>query len=373
MSVLGMDGTDLDRISKAESADTSSSRNAVATSVSASSTTSSSSPSPSPSPTSPPRRSSPKHVARKPTPSDADPDAATSTGDNHESTRASNNNNNNNNGKHWWGKMVWGKSPRNEGDDDSHYQSLEAPLGDGQYSEPPASTVADSLNPTVEDRLKQDCSFFYQGMEDATPRTSSTNGIQPLSSAVHRVLSSRDGAIYHAKYERLNQDLVLHDAADDDLFLDEYPNGDIVTPRNPMADVQNSSLCYKQNGRLFMRLPRDQMRLVMDQDLEPGIVSVEQWRTTNQEENGGNTMGMMMGMDVPSSKPYPPLRYVMTVPDDLYRRIVAEMSYALAPPCWGFFKCCSNESERADIKLALLIMFFVLLLMFISTLEWHGQ
>ena len=136
----------------------------------------------------------------------------------------------------------------------------------------------------------------------------------------------------------------------------EYTTSD--TSRN-VVDVQNSNLCYEQNGRLLMKVPRDQVRLIMDGDLEPGIVSVEQWRKdgkTPEEEEEEN----------------PPLRFVMTVPDDLYRRVVAEMSYIYFPPYWGLFRCC-NENERADIRWALAILSVIFLLLFISTMEWRTE
>merc|ERR1711935_471254 len=67
----------------------------------------------------------------------------------------------------------------------------------------------------------------------------------------------------------------------------------------------------------------------------------------------------------------PELRYVITIPDDIYRRMVGEMSAKVFPPCWGFFRCCNQESEHASIKLALVIMSVVMLLLFIGSLEWR--
>jgi hypothetical protein len=129
--------------------------------------------------------------------------------------------------------------------------------------------------------------------------------------------------------------------------------------------VGNSSLFYEQDGRLLMRLPRDQVRLVMDHDLEAGIVAVEQWR--KQE--------IPLGQKVEEQSVFeqtPRLRYVLTVPDDLYRRIVSEMSDSLVPPYLGFFKCCS-ETERADIRLAIAVLFVVFVLLFISTLVYKEE
>jgi hypothetical protein len=270
----------------------------------------------------------------------------------------------------WWGKRVWGAVSQDD-DDASNYQSLEAPLGDGRFSHPLQrvdypTVAAAAITPTTEDQLRQDCSFFYQGLEDITPRKEN-RGLRPLSSAldkVPRVLSRRDGAMFHAKYEQLNQDIAAPDEDYDDLYLHEGSSETVDfqsdTHSNNVVDVQHSTLVYEQNGRMLMKLPRDQVRLIMDQDLEPGIVSVEQWRKelTTPTPNGQSFF-----------ESTPELRYVLTVPDDLYRRIVSEMSYAMFPPYFGFFKCC-NETERADIKVALAILFVVLVILFISTMEW---
>jgi hypothetical protein len=278
----------------------------------------------------------------------------------------------------WWGKRVWGAVSQDD-DDASNYQSLEAPLGDGRFSHPlqrldSPTVAAAAVTPTTEDQLRQDCSFFYQGLEDPTPRKENRGlGLRPLSSAldkVPRVLSRRDGAMFHAKYEQLNQEIVAPDEDYNDLYLHEGSSETVDfqsdTHSNNVVDVQHSTLVYEQNGRMLMKLPRDQVRLIMDHDLEPGIVSVEQWRKEDQNATDPTTP-TTNGLSFFESAA--PLHYVMTVPDDLYRRIVSEMSYAMFPPYLGLLKCCS-ETERADIKIALAILFVVLVLLFISTMEW---
>ena len=284
--------------------------------------------------------------------------------------------------KNWFGRMVWGS--RDDTDGGIDYTSLaESPdkrnrrallqPGDNHEedcSQPRSSSSTVARIPTIEDQLRQDCSFFYQGLDDSNvspeQRKQRRGGLRPLSSALQnapRVLSRRDNALYYANYERLNQDVYVVSASDD-LWLDEETTVDFQSATSPnVVDVQHSSLVYEQNGRLLMRLPRDQVRLVMDDDLEPGIVSVEQWRGDNPKN--------ITTADSFSLDNTPSLRYVMTVPDDLYRRVVSEMSNKLYPPYWGLFKCCSNESERADIRWAIAIMLVILLLLFISTMEYH--
>lgn len=326
---------------------------------------------------------------------------------------------------YWWGKLLWGKTSGEDGDNDdtsTQYQSLEAPDGEGppqrmrivmaamgRDRQSPSSGLDSSSKKstsTVEDRLKQDCSFFYQGIDDhprssrnqLNPLSMSGGGLRPLTSALNHSLPhfmySREGSRFRAHYERLNQDIVNPD--NDDLFLDEYQGRqDVARQNSSTRDVidfsstanasQNtgklSTLFFEQDGRLLMKLPRDQIRLIMDQDLEPGIISVEQWRKVDRAHF--NPVGPSVGDDDSRmnvlednttignkvTQP-PPLRYVMTVPDDLYQRVVAEMSYALLPPCWGIFNCCNATDGKADIKLALVILAVILFLMFISTMVW---
>ena len=309
----------------------------------------------------------------------------------------------------WWGKL-WAPDARvmdgHENDDDttSRYQSLEAP----DVSQPSSLLLSSAIRHTtvtVEDRLKQDCSFFYQGMEAMTPQSHpGRHRRQPLASVLtHHAgifLSTTEGARFRATYERLNQEMTRTAAAavDDtaDLFLDEDSSSPRPTPNGRHTDFstrstknlsQNteklSTLFFEQDGRMLMKLPRDQVRLIMDPSLEPGIISVEQWRKVDQTIFdpagplvGDEEEGQMLVLDDPDSYPkkkikqLPELRYVMTVPDDLYRRVVAEMSYALMPPWWGCFMCCSEAEGRADIKLALAILSVTLFLMFVSTMEW---
>ena len=299
--------------------------------------------------------------------------------------------------KTWWEKLVLGGKPDELGRT-TNYSSLGTPTSVAgvaaaaansdsselsavvaRQQEQQQTTLEDPANTsssghskaTVEDQLRQDCSFFYQGIED--PIQQKRGAAFPLSSSSSdkgpRVLSSREGALFQAKYQKLNQPIYV----DDDLELTEEDGDEEVstvndndTSRNiSISDIQNSSLVYKQNGKLHMRLPCDQTRLIMDHDLEPGILSVEQWRCVDANE-------ILPTGDAVATKG-PPLRYVMTVPDDLYRRLVSEMSYHFDPPYAGFFRCCHESDEHADIRLALIIVTVFLILLFIGTVDVGEQ
>jgi hypothetical protein len=361
--------------------------------------------------------------------------------------------------KSWLARLSWG------GDevDDIHttdYECLEPPEQSAQTKRkgirilpsvldaPTAAAVGTdsnntaSFNATVEDRLKQDCSFFYREMQTAGDNIMGRNRdrkmrvntadqqqrrrMLPTSSLAamsrQRVMSSRDGALFMNRYEQLNQDMHFGDSDDEsedehnyrnhrnDLLLDEevefgssptssYHEHNPGPTNNVVTDgLRTSSLFYEQNGRVLMKLPRDQVRLIMDPDLGPGILSVEQWRTREdvereyaavqeQLETGRKGIDPLMlkgGGQQPADELQSQeatkvvgvlsnlheLHYVMTVPDDLYQRVVSEISTDAFPPYWGFFKCCNQDRERADIKLAVAILAFVMFILFIGSIEW---
>jgi hypothetical protein len=263
----------------------------------------------------------------------------------------------------WWGN-VWGGTYAPVAPQST------APRFTPDSLMPSESVYSNGLEtPTVEDQLRQDCSFFYQGLEDQ-PTPDKRRRLRPFSSNKTRAIRNggRDGANFHAKYQQLNQENEEKFGRHHDLLLEEEGPGDQPVRFSSdysinVLDTQHSSLFYQQDGRTLMRLPRDQMRLMMDHDLEPGIISVEQWRHADKAYSGSQV------------ETNPPLKYVLTVPDDLYRRVVSEMSYRLIPPWWGFFKCCHyhDDAERADIRLALLILSVILTLIFVFTMEWRTE
>lgn len=429
---------------------------------------------------------------------------------------------------------------RKRRNNNARYDGLQQSLEDGAYDPPPlttatvgsASSVATDATPTVataatrEDRVRQECSAFYRGVEEGptTPfhrtrgrrkgrSSADSNSLLRRMSIRARLSGEVDGALFMSRYEKLNATIdsqrrrrpkarhlrgqqytgndnsnANQDNDNHDLFLDENDDGQqpssyrehIPSPTNNVvmgaANLSNphgvrSRMFFEQDGKVLMRLPRDQVRLVMDYNLEPGILSVEQWRSqedataaseklaaqnarsrmssTRERENrrrrrerrrrrrrrrrkrkqqqqqeeekqqddeekkqsaletvvleegkpkdvedlsDSNNNGEEEDDDDDSYSSYsddydsdldddeddyfdedlmPELKYVITIPDDLYRRMVADMSSKLIPPYWGFFKCCNQESERADIRLALVILAVVMSLLFIGSLEWR--
>jgi hypothetical protein len=139
-----------------------------------------------------------------------------------------------------------------------------------------------------------------------------------------------------------------------DLELCEQVGPLSKAPRTDSATL--SSLLYRNDrGRVLLRLPSDQVRLVMDPDLRPGILSVEQWRECEQEYRDESSR--------------PSLHYVLTVQEDLYRKIVGEMSDSVTNPYCGMNRCCS-EKEFVDIRVALAIVGFTLSILLLLTFVW---
>jgi hypothetical protein len=210
--------------------------------------------------------------------------------------------------------------------------------------------------------------FFYPSLETrawAARRTSHASRFSRLlrqapTNTTLATTASTGGASWHAfreRYEQLNYmvdprfttippetftDLALTDE-------DETPPSVQAQRRRMRSDlVELSSLYFLHHGRLVLRVPTDHVRLLADPDVEPGIVAVEQRRVVRDEETNGYG-------DVCLE----PLHYVLTVPEDLYQRVVSDMSY----------KPCCRADGKADIRLAYGLFVLLLLLLFFTTVE----
>ena len=165
--------------------------------------------------------------------------------------------------------------------------------------------------------------------------------------------------------------------------------------------ARQSSLFFMADGRMLMRLPRDRVRLLVDPDLEVGVLSVEQCRVASalvltntdhekSDHSEKDTTSIVTDQDRTSRSydnenqgfrstkmdqnelliPLPELRYVLTVSDDLYRKIVEEMS----PTGTKYFCCtrgCCNDEEKVDIRIAFFLFGSTLLILFINMLAFR--
>ena len=283
------------------------------------------------------------------------------------------------------------------------------------------------LPTTQEDQIQQDCSFLYRPVDEeqpppgSTPASSSSSrtnnkgpraarralravltppphGVATLYRDAQDVLSPPTMAAFHAKYQQLNEPYEPPDDYDHDRF--EGYNDYAVTPTSAAAaaihdltleeqqqqsssrptalgrrherqhsyvtDVASqSSLFYQVNGRVMLRLPRDHVRLMVADAsvMEPGILSVIQ--TRRPDDDNTNTTGEGKaggGMQ---------LEYCLTVPPNLYQQVVSDMTQCATthPHTYqGGVDLHFYASEHADIKIAIGIMGFIMLILGINTL-----
>ena len=194
--------------------------------------------------------------------------------------------------------------------------------------------------------------------------------------------------------------------------------------------LRQSSLLYihAESGMVQLRLPTDNVRLLMDPHLEPGILSVERVRVGVSEDGVATLVGAGIAAAVPAVpqlgmsrsrdddeeldagtglETYPAnaklldnrseeeaeitqklagntpskgtmakcpwkdeeLHYVLTVDDDLYRRLVKEM--ADSRTLCGIYYCChttEGEENRVSIGVALCVLFVVFTLLLVETI-----
>lgn len=167
-----------------------------------------------------------------------------------------------------------------------------------------------------------------------------------------------------------------------------------------ISDIRKSSLSFMNNGRMQIRLPSDKVRLLMDDHLEAGILCVEKDalvrssadRSSAQDdvnrEEAQNSLFMaddenIIGENISNNYDYSlsranrneaasslkELRYVLTIDQDLYKRVLTEVVDSQTP-C-GLYYCCHDyESKTVNINVAVGILFVVFSFIFWGTCEW---
>lgn len=246
-----------------------------------------------------------------------------------------------------------------------------------------------------EDALQKDCSFFYKAyddehnaMEGGREMQQPTRGrFRALRHEEHQHAFSYQDAVdilaptfvqqYKSRYQQLNQvdpNPLFSPSGEHDLILTESEENLVQVQRIVKTNTTvNSTIFYEHHdGRVLMRLPMDAVRLVMDPDLEPGVLSVEQWRRDDDDEEAVADVFRSADQENKPLDERPPLRYVLTVSPDLYRKVVSEMSDGLTSPNFGISKCCS-DNEKADIRIAIAILCVVLFALFIVTMARDGN
>lgn len=254
----------------------------------------------------------------------------------------------------------WWRRPRLENEGEAApYRSLdehEAPAAPSPSRPPLDTATSDDV----------ESSFFYRASDDndalRPPRRLRSNVVDALDGE-HRYSQARDVAMppnvlqnYRQRYAQLNQPHTHYHEYDLQLLDDDSSDVALISQPSHQSTAHSSSLLEQQHdGRVVLkRLPRDHVRLLMDPDLEPGILSVEQTRRAVDDEYA-------------SQQRRPPLQYVLTISDDMYQRLVSEMSETLTQPFCGM---CLEENHKSDIRIALYILGSVLALLLILTTLW---
>jgi hypothetical protein len=197
---------------------------------------------------------------------------------------------------------------------------------------------------TREDNIREDCHFFFRELEDEPNQKQSHSALDSSTR-----IPPRYHAAYRARFQQLNS--VKRLLENDDLLLREQQEdeGLIVPPQSPrVADFSKSSFYCNIDGRILMKLPKDKVRLSMDPNLEPGILSVEQASAKGKD-----------------------LTYVLSVDDNLYRRVVAEIADTHSSIC-GIHQCCTDNGH-VNIQVAFCILGFVMVLLLVNTIIYPGD
>mmetsp|Transcript_4702 Transcript_4702/g.5243 ORF Transcript_4702/g.5243 Transcript_4702/m.5243 type:complete len:120 (+) Transcript_4702:1-360(+) len=114
-----------------------------------------------------------------------------------------------------------------------------------------------------------------------------------------------------------------------------------------------------------MRLPQDNVRLLVDPSLAPGILSVERKPSRRKpkkqlpDEHPHNNH---------TSKWKEELTYVLTVDEDVYKGLLAEIVKAERTPC-GLYYCGqeADDNKHVHIGVAVFIMTIFMIILFVNT------
>jgi len=172
-------------------------------------------------------------------------------------------------------------------------------------------------------------------------------------------------------------------------WSDQAGNNSIESFATPLpsgvvdVDVSTNSTLYELNthtGRVQIHLPKDDVRLVMDPNLEAGILCVvvtedeskfQLYHSSSSSTNKRHTTKDETKEE--EDKKVPPLTYILTVDDDLYKRVLNELAERWSQPCGLYF--CSHETDetsRVSAWFAALILGVILLIMFVITIITQG-
>jgi hypothetical protein len=206
-----------------------------------------------------------------------------------------------------------------------------------------------------EDDILQESSFFYRDLDDSIIMTKPPPALLRGSSIV---LAPSYRSAYHARYQQLNQEYII----ENDLALlqqqeeeNEQYDDSVATVLQPAArgsiiqDFSNSSLYYKQDGRVLMKLPKDKVRLVMDPEL--------------------GQAGILSSCSTKNAHDFSDISYILTVPPDIYQKVVLELAHSHTT----ILSACFASEDRLSIQVAIGLLSVILVLLFINVIIYPGD
>jgi hypothetical protein len=204
-----------------------------------------------------------------------------------------------------------------------------------------------------EDDILQESSFFYRDLDDSIVMTKPP----PLLRGSSIVLAPSYRSAYHARYQQLNQEYII----ENDLVLlqqeEEEENYDdsvdvVLQPAargSIIQDFSNSSLYYKQDGRVLMKLPKDKVRLVMDPEL--------------------GQAGILSSCSTKNAHDFSDISYILTVPPDIYQKVVLELAHSHTT----ILSACFASEDKLSIQVAIGLLSVILVLLFINVIIYPGD
>ena len=323
----------------------------------------------------------------------------------------------------WWKKVPWSTTK-----EDTSASSSTTPRKDHDFEHAASyksmdedTTTMTQLSSTSQQYadVVQDCSFFFHDTKDnvlannsilsnswslnatttANTTSSTTNNAAatkgPSTISLSSVIPPRYRAAFRARYQQLNLSSLAEYPTDDnqddhELWLqDESVMSNLPVTYNHLNRqvVEDNNIPYVSwyvRPKIHIPLPKDRVRLLLDDEMEPGILSIERGGTISTRIQSHPSSSFLEEKDEddalqketppPTTIPHPhshhhhhhddDLVYVLTVDSDLYQRIVGEISDALSSR-WGWYRI---EEGRVDITLAILALGFVFFFMLLATI-----
>lgn len=267
-----------------------------------------------------------------------------------------------------------------------------------------------------EERVMGECSFFYSTMDDDERQTTQVSGAVSKAKrewterryrrrlrqshfgnpswygeAANEIRKGRSKSptqenrtpehrqVFLAAHEALNAEYdneynrnrfairkrAGYDDYDDQIGLDLVLENEIVGEENEIrADLTLSSLAIRGG---LIKLPQDNVRLVHDPHLQPGILSIE---NDGKQDNGLSRTTQKPGTSDQSRQHRSELSYVLTVDEHLYQRLVQEMVDSYRLPCGIYYCCHVTDGDHVGIGVAVSALFCIFLLMLIGMIIW---